>query len=90
MFSDRFYSKAHSCVEKAAMIGLVKIRLLETDENFSLRGETLQKAIQDDIDQGLVPFFVSKRLRCRWCFLVLIFSLFEGVRHVRYDMLLFV
>ncbi len=51
--------KAHSCVEKAAMIALVKIRLLETDEDYSLRGETLQKAIQEDIDQGLVPFFVN-------------------------------
>lgn len=49
---------AHSCVEKAAMISLVKIRLLDTDENYSLRGETLAKAIQDDIDQGLIPFFV--------------------------------
>uniref|UniRef100_A0A672NUC4 Histidine decarboxylase n=1 Tax=Sinocyclocheilus grahami TaxID=75366 RepID=A0A672NUC4_SINGR len=32
---------AHSSVEKAGLITLVKIRFLETDEAFSLRGETL-------------------------------------------------
>uniref|UniRef100_A0AAY4DVM5 Histidine decarboxylase n=1 Tax=Denticeps clupeoides TaxID=299321 RepID=A0AAY4DVM5_9TELE len=34
--------QAHSSVEKAGLISLVKIRFLPTDENFSLRGETLQ------------------------------------------------
>lgn len=33
--------EAHSCVEKAAMIGFTKLRLLEPDENSSLRGATL-------------------------------------------------
>ena len=33
--------EAHSCVEKAAMISFVKLRILEPDENASLRGETL-------------------------------------------------
>ncbi len=35
--------EAHSCVEKAAMIGFVKLRILEPDENCSLRGETLKQ-----------------------------------------------
>lgn len=35
--------EAHSCVEKGAMIAFVKLRILEPDENFSLRGETLRK-----------------------------------------------
>jgi Pyridoxal-dependent decarboxylase conserved domain len=38
--------QAHSCVEKAGMISLVKMRELDIDENFSLRGPTLQKAIE--------------------------------------------
>lgn len=35
--------EAHSCVEKAAMISFVKLRILEPDENSSLRGDTLAK-----------------------------------------------
>lgn len=35
--------EAHSCVEKAAMISFVKLRILEPDEKSSLRGETLAK-----------------------------------------------
>ena len=35
--------EAHSCVEKAAMIGFVKLRILEPDEKCSLRGETLRQ-----------------------------------------------
>ena len=39
-------SQSHSCVEKAAMIGFVKLRILDTDETFRLRGSTLKKAIE--------------------------------------------
>lgn len=35
--------EAHSCVEKAAMICFVKLRILEPDEKSSLRGTTLKK-----------------------------------------------
>jgi aromatic-L-amino-acid decarboxylase len=35
--------EAHSCVEKAAMICLVKLRILESDDRCSLRGRTLQE-----------------------------------------------
>jgi Pyridoxal-dependent decarboxylase conserved domain len=40
---DRCSKEAHSCVEKAAMIGFVKLRILEPDENCSLRGFTLRE-----------------------------------------------
>lgn len=53
---------AHSCVEKAGMIAMVKIRLLETDENFSLRGHTVEKAIKEDRSNGFIPFFVNKTI----------------------------
>ena len=33
--------EAHSCVEKAAMIALVKLRILEADDKCSLRGPKL-------------------------------------------------
>lgn len=35
--------EAHSSVEKAAMIALVQLRVLDTDGNCSLRGKMLQK-----------------------------------------------
>ncbi|XP_022920879.1 tyrosine decarboxylase-like [Onthophagus taurus] len=54
--------EAHSCVEKAAKILLVKLRELEPDENGSLRGEALQNAIEEDEANGLTPFFVSATL----------------------------
>jgi len=49
----------HSCVEKAGMIAMVKIRLLDHDENYSLRGSTVEMAVKDDRSNGLIPFFVS-------------------------------
>ncbi|KAJ8912635.1 hypothetical protein NQ315_015147 [Exocentrus adspersus] len=51
--------EAHSCVEKAAKILLVKLRILEPDENGSLRKETLLEAMEKDKANGMVPFFVS-------------------------------
>ncbi|BFZ05796.1 hypothetical protein BsWGS_08835 [Bradybaena similaris] len=50
--------EAHSSVERAALIGLVKIRKLQTDDNCSLRGSVLEAAIQEDTKKGLVPFFL--------------------------------
>lgn len=55
-------TEAHSCVEKAAMISLVKLRVLEPDEKGSLRGKRLESAIREDVASGLVPFFVSTTL----------------------------
>lgn len=49
-------------MEKAGLISLVKIRFLPVDDNFSLRGEALQKAIEEDKQQGLVPVFVCATL----------------------------
>ena len=37
---------------------MVKIRLLETDENYSMRGSAVEKAIKEDKSNGLIPFFV--------------------------------
>lgn len=59
--------QAHSCVEKAAMMALVKLRILDTDENFSLRGEPLAQAMQEDLHNKLIPFFVSATLGTTSC-----------------------
>ncbi|XP_051919658.1 histidine decarboxylase [Hippocampus zosterae] len=54
--------QAHSSVEKAGQISLVKIRFLPTDEHLSLRGEILKQAIQEDRSRGLVPFLLCATL----------------------------
>lgn len=59
--------EAHSCVEKAAMIGFVKLRILDTDDCFRLRGSVLAKAIEEDRAAGYVPFFVSATLGTTSC-----------------------
>jgi glutamate/tyrosine decarboxylase-like PLP-dependent enzyme len=51
--------EAHSCVGKAAKILLVKLRILEPDENGSLRGDKLRAQMEKDKAKGLFPFFVS-------------------------------
>jgi len=51
--------EAHSCVEKASMIGFVKIRILEPDSNNQLTGEILRAAMEEDMKGGLHPFFVT-------------------------------
>ena len=55
--------QAHSSVEKAGLVGLVKIRYIESDENLSLRGDKLTEAIAMDKSNGLIPFFVSSSSR---------------------------
>lgn len=42
------------------MITLIKMRFLPTDEQFSLRGDTLKQAIQEDKERGLVPLMVCE------------------------------
>lgn len=55
-------NQSHSSVERAGLLGGVKIRLLPTDENQSLRGDTLESAILEDKSKGLIPFFVVATL----------------------------
>ncbi|XP_030764776.1 histidine decarboxylase [Sitophilus oryzae] len=54
--------QAHSSVEKAALIGLVTLRYIDCDENYSMRGSKLLKAIKQDREQGLIPFWVCATL----------------------------
>lgn len=45
-------------IRKAAMLSMVTLKILDTDENFQLRGEILLKAIKSDKKIGFIPFFV--------------------------------
>ena len=49
---------AHFSIEKGARLANVQLHSLECDDHDSLRGETLQKAIDEDKEKGLIPFFV--------------------------------
>ena len=54
-------SQAHSSIEKdikIAGIGSQNLRLIEVDSNFAMRPELLEKAIEADKRNGLLPFFV--------------------------------
>ena len=54
-------TQAHSSVEKAAMIsgiGLDNLRLIETDGNYAMNVRDLAAAVEQDIREGRVPFFV--------------------------------
>jgi hypothetical protein len=56
---EYFCSQAHSCVEKAGLIAMVRVRQLAVDEHFSLRGQTLDESIRADREKGLIPFLVG-------------------------------
>jgi aromatic-L-amino-acid/L-tryptophan decarboxylase len=54
-------SQAHSSIEKGVQIaglGLDNLRLIEVDENFSMRADLLARQIELDRRAGLVPCFV--------------------------------
>jgi aromatic-L-amino-acid decarboxylase len=54
-------SQAHSSLEKGAQvagIGRDNLRLIEVDQNFAMRPEALARQIDEDLQAGLIPFFV--------------------------------
>ncbi len=59
--------QAHSSVERAGLLGDVTMRLLAPDDNLSLRGETLAKAMEEDKAKGLYPFLVVATLGTTNC-----------------------
>ena len=55
-------NQAHSSIEKAAMvagIGMDNLRLVDVDDSFAMRPDSLMNQISQDRKAGLVPFFVS-------------------------------
>ena len=67
-------------MEKAGLIGLVKLRYIESDDNLALRGDKLKEAIKRDRDNGLIPFYVGLQLICGSDNDIL----FLALRHPRY------
>lgn len=54
--------EAHSSVERASLIGGVVIRMVPTDDNFSVRAEALEKMVAEDKAAGFIPFFFCATL----------------------------
>lgn len=50
--------EAHSCVEKAAHVAMVQLRILQTNTKHQLSPETLRSAIKKDLAKGLHPCYV--------------------------------
>ncbi|XP_030652501.1 aromatic-L-amino-acid decarboxylase isoform X1 [Nomascus leucogenys] len=49
--------QAHSSVERAGLIGGVKLKAIPSDGNFAMRASALQEALERDKAAGLIPFF---------------------------------
>ncbi|CAB3230996.1 unnamed protein product [Arctia plantaginis] len=54
--------QCNSSVEKAGLLGSMKMRLLKADADGRLRGETLKRAFEEDREQGLIPCYVVANL----------------------------
>ena len=59
--------QAHSSVEKACLVGLVKLTLIESDGRYSMRPDHLEKCIIQDKSIGLTPFFICATLGTTGC-----------------------
>lgn len=52
--------EAHSSVQKAAKIAIIKLRVLPVDENGCMRTDLLERTIKNDVEvEGFTPCFVS-------------------------------
>ncbi|XP_033753053.1 aromatic-L-amino-acid decarboxylase-like [Pecten maximus] len=54
--------QSNSSVGRSGLLGAVRMRKLNTDSKFSLRGEALKVAIEEDKSKGLIPFFLCATL----------------------------
>lgn len=54
--------QTHSSVIKAGLLSGITMRLVESDVDYQLRGPALKKAIEEDKEKGLNPFYVAATL----------------------------
>ncbi|KAF6301598.1 dopa decarboxylase [Rhinolophus ferrumequinum] len=59
--------QAHSSVERAGLIGGVKLKAIPSDDKFAMRASALQEALERDKAAGLIPFFVVATLGTTSC-----------------------
>uniref|UniRef100_A0A8C5DRP3 Aromatic-L-amino-acid decarboxylase n=1 Tax=Gouania willdenowi TaxID=441366 RepID=A0A8C5DRP3_GOUWI len=56
------FSWAHSSVERAALIGGVKMKKVPTDEHYAVRKDMFMKMVEEDKADGLLPFYFCATL----------------------------
>lgn len=59
--------QAHSSVERAGLIGGVKIKSIPSDSKFSMRSSALKEVLEKDKAAGLIPFFLVATLGTTSC-----------------------
>lgn len=50
-------NECHSCVERGSLIGAIRLRKLEPDNEGGIKADTLRNVIKQDMEQGLIPFY---------------------------------
>ncbi|XP_059253174.1 aromatic-L-amino-acid decarboxylase isoform X2 [Mustela nigripes] len=59
--------QAHSSVERAGLIGGVKLKVIPSDGKFAMRASALQEVLERDKAEGLIPFFLVATLGTTSC-----------------------
>ncbi|XP_011375572.1 aromatic-L-amino-acid decarboxylase [Pteropus vampyrus] len=59
--------QAHSSVERASLIGGVRLKAVPSDDKFAMTASALQEALGKDKAAGLIPFFVVVTLGTTSC-----------------------
>ncbi|CAI9160054.1 unnamed protein product [Rangifer tarandus platyrhynchus] len=59
--------QAHSSVERAGLIGGVRLKAIPSDDKFAMQASALQEALERDKAAGLIPFFVVATLGTTSC-----------------------
>ncbi|VDL94219.1 unnamed protein product [Schistocephalus solidus] len=54
--------QAHASVERAGLLSLLELRSLPCNEKFELEGQTLRKAVEEDVAAGRIPFYCAVTL----------------------------
>lgn len=64
-----FYTsdQAHSSVERAGLIGGVKLKSIPSDSKFAMRASALKEVLEKDKAAGLIPFFLVATLGTTSC-----------------------
>ncbi|CAH8493193.1 unnamed protein product [Heterobilharzia americana] len=58
-----YYSiQAHSSVERAGLISLLQLKAIKSNEHYGMNTTVLEQTIQEDIQNGLIPFFCCATL----------------------------
>uniref|UniRef100_A0A0X3P1L0 Aromatic-L-amino-acid decarboxylase n=1 Tax=Schistocephalus solidus TaxID=70667 RepID=A0A0X3P1L0_SCHSO len=54
--------QAHASVERAGLLSLLRFRALPCNQKFELDGQTLRRAVEEDVANGLIPFYCAATL----------------------------